>query len=161
MFRCLFALYFVQRTKPCQKPGQKPRLKLRQKPIQKPVQKLKKCKKLFQPVPRLPWRSCRYNCVKKPQDEFACGCMLVTLKQLWNVCFLLPLENLVFPVELQTVLLETADICNERPVGSALPRADGSFTCWWHQINCFSGARQNLAKNSQKIFFLLQVSCGN
>ena len=36
-------------------------------------------------------------------------------------------ESRLTPVELQTVLLETANICNERPVGSAVPRVDGSY----------------------------------
>ena len=32
------------------------------------------------------------------------------------------------PVELQTVLMEVANICNERPIGLSKPREDGSFS---------------------------------
>ena len=36
-------------------------------------------------------------------------------------------ESRVTPLELQTVLFEIANMCNERPIGSAEPRADGSY----------------------------------
>ena len=36
-------------------------------------------------------------------------------------------DSRVTPVELQTVLMEIANICNERPIGVSKPRADGSY----------------------------------
>ena len=37
-------------------------------------------------------------------------------------------DTRVTPVELQTVLMEIANICNERPLGLSKPRDDGSYT---------------------------------
>jgi hypothetical protein len=37
-------------------------------------------------------------------------------------------DTRVTPLELQTALMETANICNERPLGLSKPRADGSFS---------------------------------
>ena len=36
-------------------------------------------------------------------------------------------DTRVTPVELQTILFETANICNERPLGLSKPREDGSY----------------------------------
>ena len=36
-------------------------------------------------------------------------------------------ETRITPIELQTALFEIGNICNERPIGSAAPRADGSY----------------------------------
>ena len=36
-------------------------------------------------------------------------------------------DSRVSPVELQTILMEIANICNERPIGLSKPRADGSY----------------------------------
>lgn len=36
-------------------------------------------------------------------------------------------ESRVTPLELQTILMESANICNERPIGLSLPRADGTY----------------------------------
>ena len=36
-------------------------------------------------------------------------------------------DSRVTPVELQTILMEVANICNERPIGLSKPRADGSY----------------------------------
>ena len=37
-------------------------------------------------------------------------------------------DTRVTPVELQTVLFEIANICNERPIGVSKPRSDGSYS---------------------------------
>lgn len=37
-------------------------------------------------------------------------------------------DSILTPVELQTVLYETANICNERPIGLSRPRDDGSYS---------------------------------
>ena len=37
-------------------------------------------------------------------------------------------DSRVTPLELQTILMEIANICNERPIGLSKPRADGSYT---------------------------------
>ena len=37
-------------------------------------------------------------------------------------------DTRVTPVELQTILFETANICNERPLGLSKPREDGTYT---------------------------------
>ena len=37
-------------------------------------------------------------------------------------------DSRISPLELQTILQEIANICNERPVGLSKPRADGSYT---------------------------------
>lgn len=34
----------------------------------------------------------------------------------------------VTPVELQTILMEVANICNERPIGLSKPREDGTYS---------------------------------
>ena len=36
-------------------------------------------------------------------------------------------DTRVTPVELQTILFECANICNERPIGMSKPREDGSY----------------------------------
>ena len=36
-------------------------------------------------------------------------------------------DTRVSPVELQTILMEVANMCNERPIGLSKPRADGSY----------------------------------
>ena len=37
-------------------------------------------------------------------------------------------DSRVTPVELQTILMEVANICNERPIGLSKPRADGTYS---------------------------------
>ena len=36
-------------------------------------------------------------------------------------------DTSVSPLELQTILMEAANICNERPLGLSRPRADGTY----------------------------------
>ena len=36
-------------------------------------------------------------------------------------------DTRVSPLELQTIFMEAANICNERPLGLSKPRADGTY----------------------------------
>ncbi len=37
-------------------------------------------------------------------------------------------DTRVTPVELQTILMEVANICNKRPIGLSKPREDGTYS---------------------------------
>ena len=118
MFVC--AEFSATRQKPGQKPGQKPKQKSVH--IHTETQKVQK------------------NCPNQyPYDREDLADIIVSRSHRMSlrVCcwlnsrdgetFLLSTsigESRLTPVELKTVLLETANICNKRPVGSALSRAN-------------------------------------